>query len=295
MRSTPLIVMTGATSGLGRIVAIELARRGARLALTTRDAERAAAVSAEIELSAPGTSVDFFTADFSRTGDVRRVGRQMAQRYHQIDVLINNAGLHAFEQRITADGFPEMMAVNYLAPWILTQELLPSLKATPNARIVNVASEASRRHGSLALPGDLTDTSPFSARGSSAVYGKSKLLDIMFTLELARRLEGTGVSANCVDPGFNVTGLGRELRFAPLMEKILAHLHIGDPERGAGLTIKLASDSTFSGKSGGYYTRRNTKRLTPVHPADDPNLCRQLWEHTEQLLAASRDGDVASR
>ncbi|MCZ9881449.1 SDR family NAD(P)-dependent oxidoreductase [Arthrobacter sp. B2a2-09] len=283
----PTIVITGATSGLGRLAAIELAKQGARLGITARSPERAAATAADIETAAPGTEIEIFIADFARTADVRRVGREIAAHYARIDVLINNAGLHAFEQRITPDGYPEMVAVNYFAPWILTQELLATLKASTGARIVNVASEASRRYGTLTLPSDLTDTAPFTARGSSRLYGKSKLLDIMFTLELARRLDGTGLTANCLDPGFNVTGLGRELGFAARLEKILSVLRIGDPARGAGLIVKLATDPAFAGQSGGYYTVKNTRRLTPVHPGGDSAMQARLWAGTEELLSGS--------
>ena len=281
---TPTIVITGATSGLGRLAAIELAKQGARLAITARNLERAGATSAEIRAAAPGAHVDIFLADLTRVADVRRVGQEISSRYAQIDVLINNAGVHTFEQRVTPDGYPEMVAVNYFAPWLLTRELLPSLRRAAGARIVNVASEASRRHGVLKLPEDLTDTTPFTARGSSPLYGKSKLLDIMFTLELARRLEGTGVTANCLDPGFNVTGLGRELGFAAPLEKILTRLRIGDPARGSGLIVRLATDPSFAGRSGGYYGVKNTTRLMPVHPGSEHRLQAQLWEDTEALL-----------
>lgn len=281
---TPTIVITGATSGLGRIAATELARRGARLVLTARSAERAEETRAEIQAAAPDTKVDVLLVDLTRTADVRRVGKEIADHYDHIDVLINNAGVHAFEQCITTDGYPEMVAVNYFAPWLLTRELLPTLVKTPGARIVNVGSEASRRHGTLTLPSDLTDTAPFTARGSSPLYGKSKLLDIMFTLELARRIEGTGVTANVLDPGFNVTGLGRELGFAAPLEKILTRLHIGDPRRGAGLIVKLATDPYFTGQSGGYYTVKDTKRLIPIHPGSDTEWQAQLWTDTERLL-----------
>lgn len=283
-KRTPTIVITGATSGLGRIAATELAQQGARLVLTARNAERAEETRAEIQAAAPGTEIDLLIVDLTRTADVRRAGKEIAERYDHIDVLINNAGIHAFEQRVTADGYPEMVAVNYFAPWLLTRELLPTLAKTPGARIVNVGSEASRRHGVLTLPEDLTDTTAFTNRGSSPRYGKTKLFDIMFTLELARRLERTGVTANVLDPGFNVTGLGRELGFAAPLEKILTRLRIGDPHRGAGLIVKLATDSCFTGQSGGYYTVKDTKRLIPIHPGSDAGWQEKLWKYTERLL-----------
>ncbi|WP_326642127.1 hypothetical protein OG884_03680 [Streptosporangium sp. NBC_01755] len=158
------------------------------------------------------------------------------------------------------------------------------MRRAPAARIVNVASQASRHHGTLRLPQDLTETVPFTARGSSQHYGKTKLLDIMFTLELARRLAGTTITANCLDPGFNTTGLGRELRFAATLEKILTRLSIVDPARGAGLIVTLATDPAFTGRTGGYYTVRKTRRIQPTPPGDDLELQTLLWRETERLL-----------
>ncbi|MFK4834098.1 SDR family NAD(P)-dependent oxidoreductase [Microbacterium sp. ZW T2_14] len=278
------VVLTGATSGLGRLAAIALARRGFRLALTARDEQKAAETRSEIEAAAPGALVGIHLGDLSRMDDVRRVGVEIRESYERIDVLINNAGLHAFEQRVTVDGFPQMVAVNHLAPFLLTEALLPALRRGTSARIVNVASEASRRHGTLALPGDLTDTTPFAARGSSVVYGKTKLMNIMFTMELARRLAGTGITANALDPGFNVTGLGRELRFAAPLERLLRALRIGDPRRGSGLIVDLATAPDFGRETGAYVTARGRKRITPSAPGDDPAMQRELWEATTALL-----------
>ncbi|WP_226872854.1 Rossmann-fold NAD(P)-binding domain-containing protein [Microbispora sitophila] len=123
--------------------------------------------------------------------------------------------------------------------------------------------------GTLRLPQDLTETVPFTTRGSAQHYGKTKLLDIMFTLELARCLAGTTITANCLDP-VNTTGLGRELRFAATLEKILTRLSIGDPARGAGLIVTLATDPAFAGRTGGYYTVRKTRQIQPASPGDDP-------------------------
>ncbi|MFF4618182.1 SDR family NAD(P)-dependent oxidoreductase [Nonomuraea jabiensis] len=280
----PVIVITGATSGLGRLAALDLARRGAHLAITARDPDKAEQVREQLLAHAPQAEVEVFLADFTGLADVRRIGREITHTYEHIDVLINNAGIHAFTPRTTSEGYPEMIAVNYLAPWLLTRELMPALRRAPAARIVNVASQASRRHGTLRLPQDLTETVPFTTRGSSQHYGKTKLLDIMFTLELARRLAGTTVTANCLDPGFNTTGLGRELRFAATLEKILTRLSIGHPARGAGLIVTLATAPALAGRTGGYYTVRKTRQIHPTPPADDPELQARLWHETERLL-----------
>ncbi|WP_062428444.1 SDR family NAD(P)-dependent oxidoreductase [Herbidospora daliensis] len=271
------IVITGATGGLGRLAALTLARRGAHVVITARDPRKAEELRAE-------AGVEVVLGDLSRLADVRRIAREITGRHERVDVLVNNAGLHAFTPRATADGLPEMVAVNYLAPWLLTRELLPALRRAPAARVVNVASQAARHHGALRLPDDLTEIVPFTARGSSAHYGRSKLLGIMFTLELARRLAGTTVTANCLNPGFNTTGLGRELRFAVPLERLLTRWSIGDPARGAALITTLAADPAFAGRSGGYYSVPGARAITPPAPAGDPEPAARLWRETERVV-----------
>lgn len=177
-----------------------------------------------------------------------------------------------------------MIAVNYLAPWLLTNKLQQSLRNAGNARIVNVASEASRNHGELKLPEDLTNTSDFTSRGSSAIYGKTKLFNIMFTGELARQLNGTGVTVNALNPGFNVTGLGRELWFAPMLERILNILHIGNPRRGADIMTRLIVDSRYQAVTGGYFNVGTGNSIVPVHPGGDITMQNKLWNVTKDLL-----------
>ncbi len=284
METHPIAVITGATSGLGQLAAIELAKRGTRLALTARNQERAEATKNKIKAFAQNAKADFFYGDLSLMEDVRRIGSEIKAANPQIDILINNAGLHGFEQRTTKEGFPEMMAVNYLAPWLLTHTLLGSLTKSNSARIVNVASEASRNHGGLKLPEDLTDTSEFTARGSSLIYGKTKLLNIMFTGELGRRLEGTGVAVNVINPGFNVTGLGRELGFSSVLTKILKLLHIGDPQKGADIIVRLAADPQYQGITGGYFNVGTGESIVPIYPGGDIKMQNQLWDVTKKLL-----------
>jgi NAD(P)-dependent dehydrogenase (short-subunit alcohol dehydrogenase family) len=177
-----------------------------------------------------------------------------------------------------------MVVANYLAPWLLTGTVLPALPRARHARIVTVASEASRRHGTLRIPQDLTGTIPFTALQSSPIYGKTKLLDIMFTLELAERLSGTTVEAMCLNPGYNTTGLGRELRFAAALERILHTFNIGNPHNGASLIMRIATENGLD--SGGYYYSGKIARLiTPVSPANEPATRQQLWQATAELLS----------
>lgn len=284
MNTQQIIVITGATSGLGKLVAIELAKRGSHLVLTARNKERAEITRKMLEDINPKAKIDFFFGDLSIMKDVRRVGHEIRAAYPKIDVLINNAGLHAFEQRVTSEGFSEMIAVNYLAPWLLTNILQDSLIMLGNARIVNVASEASRNHGELKLPEDLIDTSSFTNRGSSLIYGKTKLLNIMFNEKLARQLSETGVTVNALNPGFNVTGLGRELWFATVLERILKLLHIGDPRKGADIIFRLAIDHQYNGVTGGYFNVGTGKAIVPIYPGNDELMQNKLWNETKVLL-----------
>lgn len=282
-----IAVITGATSGLGQLTAIELAKRGTQLVLTARNEKRAETAKTIIKDLVPNAKIDFFYGDLSLMKDVKRMGNEIKAAYPKIDVLVNNAGLHGFEQRITREGFPEMIAVNYLAPWLLTHKLLDSLTHSKNARIVNVASEASRNHGQLKLPEDLTDSFEFTARGSSMIYGKTKLLNIMFTGELGRQMDGSGVTVNALNPGFNVTGLGRELGFSSVLAKILKILHIGDPRKGADIITRLATDAQYQGVTGEYFNVGTGKPIVPIVPGGDSDMQHKLWIDTKNLLSQS--------
>lgn len=284
MKNYSTAVITGATSGLGQIVAKELAKQNFHLALTARNKEKAEETKKIIIATAPKVKIDFFYGDLSLMKDVNRIGDEISNAYPQIEVLVNNAGLHAFEQRVTAEGFPEMIAVNYLTPWLLSYRLQKSLINSGNAKIVNVASEASRNHGEIKLPEDLTNTATFTARESSSLYGKTKLLDIMFTGGLSRQLYGTGVTVNALNPGFNVTGLGRELGFATVLKGLLNFLHIGDPSRGADIILRLVLEKQYEGVSGGYFNVGTGKPIVPAYPGGDITMQNKLWNDTEKLL-----------
>src|SRR5260370_29882378 len=206
-RSVPTIVITGATSGIGRCAAIALARQGTNLVLTARRKAKADATVAMIESAAPGARVDVHYGDFGNLASVAALGREIVARHARIDALINNAGIHAFRQRVTADGYPEMVAVNYLAPWLLTNILRETVIRSAPSRIVTVASEASRQAAGFDPLAALSHKGPISARGSSAIYGQTKLMNIMFSMELARGLTGTRVAVNFLSPGFYGAGL----------------------------------------------------------------------------------------
>jgi NAD(P)-dependent dehydrogenase (short-subunit alcohol dehydrogenase family) len=287
MQPARQIVITGATNGIGQLAAIDLAGASERIGLVARSERKAAETKALLEAAAPGTAVEVFLADLSSMSQVRAVGVAIAERFERIDVLVNNAGIHAFSQRVTADGLPEMVAVNYLAPWLLTRSLIEPLTSGGPSRIVTVASEASRHHGTLIIPEDLTDTKPFSRRESFARYGKTKLLDIMLSATIARRFADTPICANALNPGFNVTGIGRELPFASALERILRRFHVGDPRKGAAEIVRLAVDAALDGMSGQYFSVDKEGPIEPIPPASDRAAQDELWSATENLLGLS--------
>jgi NAD(P)-dependent dehydrogenase (short-subunit alcohol dehydrogenase family) len=283
----PTIVMTGATSGLGQRAALALAGQGAHLVLTARSRAKAETTLKMIEATAPGTRVNVYYGDFTNLASVAALGREIIAHHARIDVLVNNAGIHAFTPRITVDGYAEMVAVNYLAPWLLTNILRDTLVRSAPSRIVTVASEASRQGAGFDPLAALTDKRPFTARGSSAIYGRTKLMNIMFSQELSRQLKRTGVAVNCLCPGFNVTGLGRELWFAAPLQRLLAWLKIGNPERGASIIVRLASDPAFTEVTGGYFSVKDARPLVPVAPGADRQAQHALWNATVEQLATS--------
>ncbi|MEU3528338.1 SDR family NAD(P)-dependent oxidoreductase [Streptomyces sp. NPDC038707] len=278
-------MITGATSGLGRIAAFQLARQGYRIGTVARSRSRAEALVTELR-TVTDEPVDVFHADLGLLCDARRAGEEIAAHYPRIDVLVNNAGLHAFAQRVTAEGLAEMTAVNYLGPYVLTEALIAKLGASAPARIVNVASEAAQRAGTIDPAQDLRRTAPYTRRESMAVYGRTKLMAIMWTQELARRLDAAKVTVNCCDPGFNTTGLGRDLPGSAVLERVLRTLRIGDPRKGAGIIVRLATDPALTETTGGYFSVDDARPLQCPAPGRDPRVQRELWDATTALLAA---------
>ncbi|MEV7677107.1 SDR family NAD(P)-dependent oxidoreductase [Streptomyces sp. NPDC088341] len=281
----PVAVITGATSGLGRITALELARRGYRIGAVARSRPKAEALLTELRAASPGIQADIFHADLGLVSQARRAGEEIAARYPRLDVLVNNAGLHAFSQRTTAEGLAEMTAVNYLGPFTLTETLTDTLLASGPARVVNVASQAAQQAGTISPGPDLRRTDPYTRRESMALYGRTKLMTIMWTQELARRLDATKVTVNCCDPGFNATGLGQDLPGSGALLRVLNALRIGDPRKGAGIIVRLATDPALAHTSGGYFSVRDATPLRCPGPGRDEDVQRELRAQTLALLA----------
>jgi NAD(P)-dependent dehydrogenase (short-subunit alcohol dehydrogenase family) len=289
MGQQQVMVVTGATNGIGEAAAIELARRGARVGIVARNPRKADATVARIEAAAPGAPVDVFIGDLALMGDVRQVAAAILARYEHIDVLVNNAGIQLPEQRPTSEGLPEMVAVNYLAPWLLTSLLRDRLVTSAPARVVVTASEAHRIGWTIDPETILTDTTPFGRTGVMTAYGRSKLLDVLFTLELAERLEGTGVTANCCCPGLVATGLAGTENAADRVATALSRTPlVRRPEQGARVLVRLATDPAFATRTGEFISSTPLAGLVPRIPAVRYGaLRRRLWEATEALLSAA--------
>ena len=274
-------VVTGATSGIGKAAATALAKLGATVVMVGRDrgrTEAAAARIAAMSASLPRAEI----ADLSSLEQVRGLAGRLAG-LDRIDVLINNAGLVLGERRITPDGLEHVFALNHLAPFLLTNLLLPTLTASAPARVITVTSDA---HSAARL--DLSDPNLEHGWDSWRSYANSKLANILFTRELARRLDGTGVTANCAHPGVVRTGFGRESRPLLKLGITIARPFMLSPERGADTIVYLASSPDVAGQSGGYYVKR--QRREPSGAARDDTAARELWELSERMtgLAPAR-------
>jgi NAD(P)-dependent dehydrogenase (short-subunit alcohol dehydrogenase family) len=270
-------VITGATSGIGRAAATELAALGARVVIVARDPVRGAAVRDEIAEETGNREVALEVANLASQGQIRALAASLLASLPEIHVLINNAGLTLGGRRLTEDGLEETFAVNHLAPFLLTNLLLDRLRGSSPARVVTVASAA---HRGAAIPFDDLN----GERGFSGwiAYGWTKLANILFTAELARRLEGSGVTATCLHPGVVATGFGRE---GPLLirefQRWMGRLVLLDPKRGADTLVWLASSPEVAGASGGYYAKR--RLATPSREARDAAAARRLWQESERL------------
>jgi NAD(P)-dependent dehydrogenase (short-subunit alcohol dehydrogenase family) len=274
---TKTIVITGATSGIGRATALGLAKLGSRLVLVGRDAARAEETLAAIGKVTGRSDVELVRGDFARQAEIRRVADELLARTEKIDVLVNNAGVTMLKRTLTPDGLEATFAINHLGYYLLTGLLLPRLRAAaPGARIVNVASDA-HRWGPL----DFDDLQNERSYQAMRVYAQSKTANILFTRELARRLEGSGVSANALHPGAIATRLGRDGSALSEALSRLVGLFMKSPEQGARTSIHLASAPALEGVSGRYFADEREKEPRP-HARDDA-AARQLWEISEKL------------
>lgn len=272
------VLVTGATNGIGRVAASAFARMGATLFVVGRDPSRTEATRAEIARETPGASVRVLLADLSRQSDIRRAAAEFLATGEPLQVLLNNAGVVELHRSETADGIETTFAVNHLGYFLLTNLLLERLRASAPARIVNVASEAHRMGGPLDFD-DLGSAKRYSAMG---VYGRSKLANLLFTRELARRLAGTGVTVNAVHPGAVRTGLGlnNDAPFLKLLVRLVQPF-FRSPERGARTSIWACTAPELEGVSGRYFS--DCREKEPSAAARDDAAARRLWDASAKL------------
>jgi NAD(P)-dependent dehydrogenase (short-subunit alcohol dehydrogenase family) len=263
-------IVTGANSGIGKEIAVGLAARGARVVMVARDAGRGEAARADVEARTGNDRVELVLCDLSSQRQVRDLASTLLDRCKHIHVLVNNAGLTLGEYRLTEDGIETTFAVNHLAPFLVSNLLSERLRESTPARVVTVASAAHR--GAVIDFDDISGTNGYS---SWRAYGQSKLANILFTSEFARRLEGSGVTATCLHPGVVRTGFGREGSAVIRLWFKLAGMLLLSPEKGADTAVWLASSPDVEGASGGYYAKKRLQR--PSAAARDCETAGRLW------------------
>lgn len=277
-------LVTGANSGLGKAATTELARRGATVIMVARSAERGAAAQQEVRQRTGNDDVHLLLADLSSQRAIRELAEAVLARHERLHLLINNAGSAFRERRLSPDGLEMSLAVNHLAPFLLTNLLLDRLKASAPARIVNVGTR-------IDTAMDLEDLQWERRRyGMMSAYGQSKLGNIHFTYELARRLEGTGVTVNCVFPGVFSSNLGKTDGAQGLFWRLVGILlgwAIPSPEKAAERVLYLATTPAVEGVSGLYVADKGQPIRAPAQ-ARDPVMNRQVWEMSTRLTGLAQ-------
>jgi NAD(P)-dependent dehydrogenase (short-subunit alcohol dehydrogenase family) len=277
------VLVTGGTSGIGRATAEGLAAMGARVAIVGRDTGRAENVAQEIR-AAGSTPVDVFVADLSSQSEIRRLAVEVLQTYRRIDVLVNNVGGFWNTRHVTADGLEHTFALNHLAPFLLTNLLLDRLKQSAPARVITVASQA---HFAGRI--DFDDLQGERSYSGERAYNQSKLANVLFTYELARRLEATAVTANALHPGVVRTSFGAEdpagiqRLFVPLMRVFMRA-----PAQGAATSVHLASSPDVEQESGVYFVNSKPKRSS--ERSHDMTVAARLWQVSSDLVGNGQSG-----
>jgi NAD(P)-dependent dehydrogenase (short-subunit alcohol dehydrogenase family) len=272
-----LILITGATSGIGQAAAFALAAQGHEVVIVGRNPTKTEEVAKQISTQTGNEAVHFLLADFADLEQVRQLAEQVKTQFPKLDVLINNAGAYFNRRQKMSCGVEKTFFVNHLAPFLLTNLLLDHLQ--DHARIINVASDA-HQNGQL----DLNDLNFENFYFGFAAYGRSKLANILFTYELARRLEGSGVTVNALHPGGVATNIFSTdfSIFGPLIKWIISWFTL-TPEQGADNTIYLASSPKVEGVTGKYFVKREAVSSSAL--SYDEDLAKRLWEVSEKLTS----------
>ena len=283
-----VVVITGATSGIGQVAAEKLAAMGARIVQVARDRERGQAAMARLNLIAPGIPHTIHYADLSRLREMKRVAAEIAQAEPRIDVLINNAGAMFGKRELTEDGMERTFALNHMSYFVMTQGLRLRLAASSPARVVNTSSDAHKAgtvdfadlQSEKAYQFSLPDWVRFGGPAFK-VYARSKLMNILYTRELARKLAGTGVTANSLHPGFVATRFGDQTGGLIGFGIGIAKRFALTPEQGAETVVYLASSPEVAAVSGEYFHKCRTE--TPTKEAQDDVKAQRLWAETAKL------------
>jgi NAD(P)-dependent dehydrogenase (short-subunit alcohol dehydrogenase family) len=279
MMTGKVCLVTGANSGIGKVTAAELARMGARVVMVCRDRPRGEAARAEIKQATGNDQVELMICDLSSQADIGRFAQEFKAAHDRLDVLVNNAGVYLRKRAVTVDGVEATFAINHLGYFLLTNLLLDLLKRSAPARVVNVSSDA-HAHGHINFD-DLQGEQGYS--GVKA-YCHSKLANILFTRELARRLAGTGVTANCLHPGAVATGIFRAL---PKPIEAIIKLVTLSPEKGAQTSIYLACSPAVGQATGKYFVKCAEAR--PSADAQSDETARRLWAESARLAGLGAD------
>jgi NAD(P)-dependent dehydrogenase (short-subunit alcohol dehydrogenase family) len=282
--SDATVVITGGNTGIGKETAVGLARAGMHVVITSRDRGRGNAAVDDIRARAESDAVEVMALDLADFASIRRFAEDFLARHDRLDVLINNAGLVQTSRSETVDGFETTFGVNHLGPFLLTQLLLDRIRASAPSRVVVVSSHA---HKGARQGLDFDDLQSEGSYSGFRVYGKTKLANIYFARELARRLEGTGVTANALHPGFVASRFGRDgdIGWMGNIGMPLARPFAISSEKGARTSIYVASSPELSGVTGGYFYK--CKPSTPSKAALDDEAARRLWAVSEELVASA--------
>jgi NAD(P)-dependent dehydrogenase (short-subunit alcohol dehydrogenase family) len=274
------VLITGASSGIGKETARAIASLGATTIIVGRNTQKTAAARKEIASETGNTSIESLTADLSSMKDVRRLAGEILAQHNRLDVLVNNVGAVFMDHQVSADGYEMTLALNHLAPFLLTRLLLGALHASPAARVVTVSSEA---HRGTHLDFDNLQ----NERGYNAwkAYGQSKLANIYFTYALAAYLDGTNITANCLHPGFVASNFGRSNGgiFEPIFR--LAQIFAISPESSAQAVAALAAAPEVEGVTARYYNRTKETRSSEI--SYDMNIAKTLWDASMELTRLS--------
>ncbi len=276
------VIVTGANSGIGKATATALAGAGARTLVTARNETSGRETVAEIRRSTGSDEVELVVFDLADLTSVRRGAAELLDRADRIDVLVNNAGLVLTKRAETKDGFEATFAINHLGPFLLTTLLLDRITASAPARIVDVSSTA---HRSARRGLDFDDLQSNRRYSGMKAYSQSKLANILFTTELARRLKGTGVTANAVHPGTVATGFARDGDTSGVVAfgvKLIKPFVL-TPEKGARTSVYLASSPDVAEVTGGYFVK--CRQAKPSAAARDEQAAARLWAVSEELVS----------